>query len=278
EKGYGVSWLSRSASRKTSFRVFHWDPGKGTIEKGAVEKVRHIINLSGTNLGEKRWTEERKKKIVDSRVKGANLLFNELKRKPHQVKSYISASGISYYGNMEDEWLNEEFPPANDFLGRCVRDWEKAARQMMLLNIRTVRIRTGLVLSDKGGALPKIAAPVRAGFGAALGSGRQWVSWIHLDDICRLYIRALENNSMEGAYNGAAPHPVTNTQLTAELARALGKPLWLPNVPAFALKAVFGEMSRTVLDSTRASANKILKTGFRFSFEEIRPALEEIYG
>lgn len=278
EKGYGVSWLSRSGDIKSSFRVYHWDTEKGTIERGAVEQAQHIINLAGTNVGRKRWTEDRKKKIVDSRVKSGNLLFNALKDRANQVKSYISASGATCYGNTGNEWMTEEVPPAGDFLGSCCRLWENTARQMEELGIRTVMLRTGMVLSDKGGALPRIAAPARLGFGAPLGNGEQWVSWIHIEDIARLYIHALENVSMNGAYNAVAPQPVTNKELSAEVSYALNKPFWLPNVPAFALKLVYGELSHSVLDSTRCSAARVLGTGFRFSFGKIRTALGEIYG
>ncbi|QEC52266.1 hypothetical protein EDD80_106132 [Anseongella ginsenosidimutans] len=276
ERDYCVSWLSRSTENKTSFRVYHWDTVKGVIENGAVEQADHIINLAGANLNT-RWTEERKKIIVDSRVNSANLIFKTLKECPNEVKTYISASGISYYGNMGSEWMTEDFPAANDFLGTCCRLWEKAACQMESLDIRTIRIRTGMVLSDKGGALPKLAGPVKAGIGAALGNGQQWVSWIHIDDICKIYIHALENQDMHGAYNAATPNPVSNKGLIKEIARTLNKPLWLPNVPALALRAVFGEMSSVVLDSTRVSAERVLDSSFRFRFPELPAALRQIY-
>lgn len=276
ERDYEVAWLSRSRDNKTSFRVYHWDTEKGTIEKGAVETAQHIINLAGANLNA-RWTDQRRKLIVDSRVKSTELLFQALKERPHAVKSYCSASGVSYYGNMGDEWMTESFPPADDFLGTCCRLWEEAACRMETLGIRTTRVRTGMVLSDNGGALPKLAAPVKMGIGAALGSGRQWVSWVHIDDICRIYQHALENGHVHGAYNAATPHPVRNRALIKEIARALKKPLWLPNVPAFALRAVFGEMSSVILDSTRASADRILDSGFRFNFPQPGEALRDLY-
>lgn len=277
ERGYCVSWLSRSREHKTSFRVYHWDTANGTIESGATEQAQHIINLAGASVNS-RWTDERKKLIIDSRVNSANLIFETLRDQPNSIESYTSASGISYYGDMGDEWMTESFPPADDFLGTCCRLWEKAACRMESLDIRTTRIRTGMVLSDNGGALPTLARPVKAGIGAALGNGQQWVSWIHIDDLCRMYIYAIEQANVQGAYNGVTPCPASNKELITEIARALKKPLWLPNVPAFALRAVLGEMSSTVLHSTRASAKRILNASFDFSFPELPAALREIYG
>src|SRR3546814_606621 len=196
----------------------------------------------------------------------------------HDVRAYISASGISYYGNSEEEWMTEEVPPANDFLATCCQRWEEAALEIATLGIRTVCVRTGMVFSDQGGALPVLAAPVKAGIGAALGNGQQWVSWIHIDDICRIYLHALENETMQGPFNGVAPQPIRNQSLIKGIARALHKPLWLPNVPAFALRLVFGEMSSTILHSTRVSSKRIQDASFRFNFPTPDSALAEIYG
>jgi len=276
ERDYCVSWLSRSNWHKTSFCVFHWDPVKGTIEKSAIEQADHVINLTGANLNA-RWTPERKKLIVDSRVKSTDLLFKTIRETQNKVQTYLSASGTSYYGNRGDEWLTEDSPAADDFLGTCCQRWEKAACQMESLGVRTVRIRTGMVLSSNGGALPVLARPVKAGVGAALGSGKQWVSWIHIDDLCRLYIHALENKDLEGAFNGVTPQPVRHKHLIKEIAKTLHKPLWLPHVPAFALRAVLGEMSSVVLDSTRVSPKHTLESSFRFQFAELPSALAEIY-
>lgn len=277
ERGYEVAWLSRSRDAKTSFRVYHWDTETGTIEKGALSQAQYIINLAGANING-RWTDRRRKLIVDSRVNSTNLLFQALREEPgHDVRAYISASGTSYYGNTGEELVDEEMPPADDFLANCCRLWENAARQFETRGIRTASIRTGMVLSDKGGALPVLAAPVRAGVGAALGNGRQWVSWIHIDDICRLYLHALENEQVRGAYNGVAPQPVRNKELINGIAQAVHKPLWLPNVPAFALRLILGEMSSTVLYSSRVSASRIQDTSFRFSFPSLKGALQEIY-
>lgn len=277
ERDYCVSWLSRSRQHKSSFPVYHWDPGQGTMEGSAIEQADYVINLSGANLNS-RWTASRKKLILESRVKSTDLLFKALKERPNKVQTYLSASGISYYGDTGEEWMTEEFPAADNFLGTVCRLWEDSACQMESLGIRTVRIRTGMVLSASGGALPVLARPVKAGFGAALGSGKQWVSWIHLDDLCRLYIHAIEKPDINGAYNGVAPEPVRHQELIRSIAHTLRKPLWLPNVPAFALRAALGEMSSVVLDSTRVSARRTLASSFRFQLPELLPALERESG
>lgn len=277
EKGYCVSWFSRSTGIKASFRVYHWDPGNGIIQReGLVEGV-HIVNLAGENIGSGRWTEDKKKRLTGSRIEGANLFFQTLKDLPGKAKSYVSPSSVGYYGNRNGEVLTERSAPSEDFLGRLSRQWEAAARQMEELGIRTVCIRTGMVLSPAGGALPKLAAVAKRGLGAAFGSGEQWVSWIHLDDICRLYIAAIGDENMRGIYNGVAPDPVSNRELVTEIARVFGKRRWLPNIPAFALELALGEMHHTLTDSARVSAAKVLDAGFRFDFPKLRPALEELY-
>lgn len=275
ERDYVVSWLSRSAEHKTSFRVYHWEPGEGIIEKGAIEQADHIINLAGAPIMH-RWTPSYKQQIIKSRVDSAKLLAETLRERPNKVKTYLSASATGYYGHRAEEWATETTSSASDFLGTCCRLWEQAASRIGKPGIRTAILRTGMVLSDKGGALPILMRPVKAGLGAAFGNGRQWISWIHIDDICRLYIHLLEKTELHGVFNGVSPNPVRNKALIKEIATAAGKPLWLPNLPAFALKIAIGKRSNSLLHSTRVSAGRVTESGFRFGFPDLPAALGQL--
>ncbi|WP_242922968.1 TIGR01777 family oxidoreductase [Pontibacter liquoris] len=275
--GYEVAHLSRDPEKLPSYKTFKWDPQNGYIDANAISYADYIVNLAGANVGSDKWTDERKKKILSSRVDSANLIYRSLQENEHHVKGYITPSAIGIYGNSGEQLMSEESTYASDFLAEVCKAWEAAAWQMKELNIRTVILRLGLVLSNKGGALPQIARPIKLGAGAPLGSGKQYMSWIHIDDACRIFIRAIEDPQMEGVYNAVAPHPVTNKEFTTELAEALKRPLVLPKVPAFALNLVLGEMSEVVLTGQRVSANKIMQTGFTFEYNYLEEALESFY-
>lgn len=276
-KGYNVSHLSRGEGKDNRVQTYRWDVNKGIIDEACIDGVDTIIHLAGAGIADERWTEERKKIIIESRTKSIALVYDLLKRKSNKVRFVISASGIGYYSDRGDELLTEENPPANDFLGRCCVLWEQAVDEGEKLGLRVAKFRTGVVLDKQAGALPKLSAPVKFGFGAALGSGRQWMPWIHWQDVAYMYLFAIEQE-LSGVYNMAAPNPITNKQLTQAVAKQLNKPLWLPNVPAFALKLALGEMSTLVLGSTKASADKIEQAGFHFKFDSIDKALTDIYG
>lgn len=276
-KGYNVSHLSRGKGKDNRVQTYRWDVNKGVIDEACIDGVDTIIHLAGAGIADERWTDERKKIIIESRTKSIALVYDLLKRKSNKVRFVISASGIGYYSNRGDELLTEENPPANDFLGRCCVLWEQAVDEGEKLGLRVAKFRTGVVLDKHAGALPKLSAPVKLGFGAALGSGRQWMPWIHWQDVAGMYLFAIEQE-LSGVYNMAAPNPITNKQLTQAVAKQLNKPLWLPNVPAFALKLALGEMSTLVLGSTQASADKIEQAGFHFKFDSIDKALTDIYG
>jgi uncharacterized protein len=276
-KGYTVAHLSRGEVKDKRVQTYHWDVNKGVIDENSVEGVDTIIHLAGAGIADERWTDQRKKVIIESRTKSIALVYDLLKRKSNKVRMVISASGIGYYSDRGDELLTEDNPPADDFLGQCCVLWEQAVDKGAELGLRIAKFRTGVVLDKHAGALPKLAAPVKFGFGAALGSGRQWMPWIHWQDVAAMYLFAIEQE-VSGVYNMAAPNPVTNAQLTKAVAKHLSKPLWLPNVPAFALKLALGEMSTLVLGSTKASADKIEQAGFHFKFDSIDKALTDIYG
>jgi uncharacterized protein len=205
DQGYEVAHLSRNPDKVSSYKTFKWDVEKGYIDESAIGYADYIINLAGASVAEDKWTEERKKVIMNSRVKSTNLLHEYLGRVTHHVKGFISASAVGIYGNSGDHLVSEESIYADDFLAEVCKAWEDAVWQMRDLDLRTVIFRLGIVLSNKGGALPQIARPVKMMAGAPLGSGKQYMSWIHIDDVCRLFIKAIEDVQFEGVYNAVAP-------------------------------------------------------------------------
>ncbi len=243
-KGYRVTLLSRTPKAHAEFTTYGWNHDTGFLDTCAITEADYIIHLAGANLGEKRWTPKRQQEIVDSRVRSGELLYHALKTEPHHVKAFISASAIGYYGAQTTETIfTETDSPATDFLGTTCQKWEQVGEQIATLGIRTVLLRTGVVLAPNEGALAKLRIPVALGFGSALGSGNQYVPWIHHDDICGMYLKALEDATMHGAYNAVAPTHTTNYELTKTLANVLHKPFWFPRVPAFALRLLLGDIN-----------------------------------
>ena len=281
DAGYEVALLSREPAKSSHYHGFRWDPAAGTIDEAAVPYADYIVNLAGASVSGGKWTDERKLDIMGSRLGGLALLHRELARPGHHVRAVISASAIGVYGDTGATLLTEDSPPGlptHDFLADVAHQWELAAAPIAALGIRTVVPRIGIVLSTEGGALPQIAKPVKLGAGAALGSGKQYMSWIHLDDLCRLFMAMLDDVQWQGVYNAVAPHPVSNAEFTKELAQVLHRPLLLPKVPAFGLKLAMGEMSEIVLASQNVSAAKVLARGFEFEFPELHGALVALYG
>lgn len=275
--GYSVSHLSRKQGADARVKTYLWDIHKGIIDDNCIDGVDTIIHLAGSGIADGRWTDERKKEIVESRTKSIGLIYDLLKRKPHQVKSVISASGTGYYSDRGDELMHEDDAPAHDFLGTCCVEWENVVDEGEKLGLRIVKYRTGVVLDKDGGALPQLALPIKFAAGSPLGDGKQWMSWIHHEDVVDMYLHGIEHTELKGAYNMVAPNPVTNAQLTKAVAKQLNRPVWLPNVPAFVLKLLFGEMSTLVLGSTKVSSQKIQDAEFKFKYPEVTAALKEIY-
>ncbi|MGH1385741.1 TIGR01777 family oxidoreductase [Kordia sp.] len=255
---------------------FYWNPAKGEIDEACFEGVEAIVNLSGANIA-KRWTETYKQEIVSSRVDTANVLFKSLRNaKTHTIKHYISASGIAIYpSSLTENYAEDTTNESKDFLGNVVKQWELHANQFKSLEIPVTILRTGLVLSKNGGALEEMVKPIKYGVGAAIGSGKQWQSWIHINDIARMYLYVLTQNHT-GIFNGVGPNPTTNKLLTKEIASVLKKPFFLPNVPQFMMKLILGEMSTLLFSSQQVSAKKIETTGFKFNFPDLTPALENL--
>ncbi|MDP9959935.1 TIGR01777 family oxidoreductase [Chryseobacterium lathyri] len=276
ENEYTVRFLTR---KKKHDNEFEWNIKDGTMDESALENVSHIIHLAGANISEKRWTKERKHELISSRVDSAGLLLKTVKKKKIKLKSFISASGINYYGTVTTEKVyTEKDPPGNDFLSEVVILWERSADDFKEQNLveRVVKIRTAVVLSKEDGALKKMVPTIKYGIGSALGSGKQYMPWIHIDDICSIYVAALRNSDMDGAYNAVSPQHTTNENLTKKIAKVLKKPLFMPNVPAFVLKLMFGELAGALLEGSRASAQKIQDTGFQFKFPDLKGALENL--
>jgi len=276
-KGYRVYLLSRRELILDEIPTYLWDVEKGAIDEEAIKTADYIINLSGANIGEKRWSAKRKKEILNSRVDSNKLLFEKVKELNKDLDAFITSSAVGYYGmKTSDKIFTEEDDSAEDFLGNVCSEWEKASDSFEKLGIRTVQIRTGVVLNNGPGALSKMMLPINMYIGSPLGSGEQYVPWIHIEDLCNIYIKAIEEKSISGAYNAVAPEYITNSDFTKILAQQLNKPLLLPNIPSFILKLLLGEMSGLALEGSRVSSGKLTKSGFQFLFRNIESALNDI--
>lgn len=277
EQGYEVAILSRSKSNSAYAFSSFWNPDQNEIQKEVINSCDYIINLAGANIGAKRWTSKRKQEILESRINPTKLIFNNLEQN-HKLSAYITASAIGYYGAITSSNIFQESDtPANDFLGQTCKEWEKAADIFTRAGIRTVKIRTGIVLSKEGGALAKLNIPIRLGFASAIGHGKQYMPWIHMEDLCNIYIQAIKANEMAGPYNAVAPEHITNKEFTRKATRALHKPFWFPNIPAFVLKLGFGQLSSMLLSGSRVSSERLLAAGYSFQFPDIDSAFENLY-
>ena len=276
-QGHEVGLLSRSEKNDGTFKTYKWNIKDNYLDPEALESCDYIIHLAGAGIADRAWTAGRKKEIIESRVLSTDLLYNQVKKHKTPLKAFISASAVGYYGQVtSNKNFTEKDKSANDFVGKTCFLWEQAAEQFENLGIRTVRLRIGVVLMEKGGALEKMVQPIRMGFGSPLGSGKQYIPWIHVDDLIGMFYKALTSDDMSGAYNAVAPEPASNAEFTRILARALNKKLWLPNVPAFVLKALLGERASLVLKGSRVSSKKIESTGFKFKYPSLEPALENL--
>lgn len=275
-QGYNIMHLSRSA-RNGAVKTFVWDVAKQYIDPAALASVGTIVHLAGAGVAEKRWTADRKREILESRTQSTRLLYNALKNGNHNVDTFVSASAIGYYGFEDnDTLLTEEHPAGKDFLADVTRQWEAEVDKIASLGIRVVKIRIGIVLSNRGGALMEMAKTVRWGIGSPLGSGDQHVSWIHIDDLCAMFVRAIEDPVIEGPHNGTGPYAVTNRELTRVIARVLKRPMFMPAVPVFVLRLVLGEMADIVLRGSRVSSGKMQDAGFVFSFDTVEKAVANL--
>lgn len=277
EKGFSISILSRTEKQNTAdISYYQWNVDKSYIDENAVLNADYIIHLAGEGIADKPWTKKRKIALAASREKSAELIYDALKKNSKKPEAFISASGIGIYGAVNSSIIcNEDTPPDNDFLGTVCQKWENATDCFEQFGIRTVKIRTGLVLGKDGGFLEKLKPVFKYRLGAVLGSGRQYMPWIHIDDLCAIYLEALQNTKISGPYNAAVNDRTTNTLFSKRLAKVYGYSLWLPNVPAFLLKILLGEMAQIILTGQRVSSDKIESTGFKFNFSKLETALRD---
>ena len=272
-RGYEVRILSRSNNPKNSYKTFLWNISEKTINDSAFEDLNHIIHLAGAGIADKRWSEKRKKEIIASRVASTNLLYNTVKRLKTPLDSFISASATGYYGAITSETIFEEKDkPAKDFLGKVCSLWEDSIFQFNEIKIRTVALRTGIVLSKDGGALKKMKTPIIT----SLGNGKQYMPWIHIDDLCELYIKAIEDQEFKGAFNAVSSEHISNLSFSKKVSKIFNYPFLAVGTPSFILQIVFGEMSTIILNGSRISANKIKQAGFKFKFENLEKALKNL--
>jgi len=277
KQGHRVSHLSRQPGPLSGVTTYGWDIAKGQIDEHCLAGVDTIIHLAGADIASDPWTPERKTELIRSRVDSIRLLYQLMRQKPHSVHTIISASGIVYYGHRGDEVLTEQSAPATDFLASCTSQWEAAVDEGQALGLRVVKFRTGVVLTKDSGALPALARPVQSGYGAPIGTGHQWVSWIHLQDVVGLYLLAVTNVSLAGVFNQTAPEPVTNRQLVEAIAQQFNKSLWMPATPRFLIKLMMGERSSFVLSSIKAKPCSSLQQQYTYRYPTIQQALNGIY-
>jgi len=277
ENGFSVSILSRSDKQNTAdVSYYKWDTTTHFIDKEAVIKADYILHLAGENIAEKPWTDKRKKEILQSREQSIQLIHDVLKSNNKILDAFVSASGVGIYGAINgQEICTENTPAENDFLGSTCQKWEAAADTIADFGIRVVKIRTGLVLGKGDGFLKKLAPIFKMRMGSALGSGKQYMPWIHVNDLCAIYLEAIKNSVMIGPYNAAIFDNTTNAVFSKTLAKVYGYSIWLPNVPAFLIKMALGEMSQIILKGRRVSPQKIINTGFGFHFTNLEEALKD---
>ena len=272
--GYEAVRLVRHAP--TGASEIEWSPERYSIALARLEDLEAVVHLAGESIAEGRWTEEKKRRIRESRVKGTRLLSDSLANVKHPPKSFLCASAIGYYGNRGDEILTESSPPGDDFLASVCVEWEKATKEAVQKGIRTVNLRFGVILDSKGGALAKMLPPFRMGVGGKIGPGRQWMSWIALADVVGAIKHALTNETLSGPVIVVAPNPVRNAEFTETLGKAVSRPTLFP-IPAFGARLAFGEMADALLlSSQRVEPERLKKAGYQFRHSELKGALRHV--
>lgn len=278
QKGYNVIHLSRKENLDSTFPAYKWDIDKGEIDNRALEQADYIVHLAGAGVADKPWTKKRKQIIIDSRVKTGALLQQKLKEVGKRPKAVICASASGFYGDRGGQLLDESASKGKGFLAEVVEKWEAANDGFSEVSDRIAQLRIGIVLSTKGGALEKMLPTYKARIGTYFGSGEQYYSWIHIDDLCEMFAFAIKNEEVEGTYNAVAPNPVTNKRLAEAIGEGMGKSAVLMPAPAFAMRLAMGEMSSIVLEGVRLCSNKIENAGFDFTFVNVSSALRDLIG
>ena len=277
-KGIAVNYLTTSKnkiSNEDNYKGFYWNINTKEIDADCIKDVDAIIHLVGASIS-KRWTEKQKQAILDSRIQTTALLHETLKNNTNTVSQIIAASAIGFYPDSLTNYYKETDAEVNSsFLGEVVQKWETAEDTFKSLNIKLSKVRIGIVFSSQGGAFPQLSKPIKYGVGAAMGTGKQWMSWIHIDDLTNIFMFILEHK-LEGIYNGVAPNPATNTEVTKAIAKQVKRPLFLPNIPKFVMALVLGDMHAILFESQRVSAQKIEAKGFNFKYHTLNKALTEL--
>jgi hypothetical protein len=278
DQNIAVNYLSTSKSKlenKSNYKGFYWNPSSGEIDVNCFKDVDLIINLAGASIAQ-RWTKSYKEEILKSRVEALQLLYKTIETENISIKHLVSASAIGIYPDSLTHYYEEDFNDFDDgFLASVVSSWEREANHFKSLNIKVSKIRIGIVLSKKGGALPKLAKPIQWFVGSALGSGNQWQSWIHIEDLAAIFMYVV-NHTLEGTFNAVAPNAVPQKEMVKSIGKIVKRPILLPAVPSFVLKMVLGDMSALVLESQRVSSNKIEGLGYSFKYYQLKPALDDL--
>ncbi len=278
DQNIAVNYLSTSKSKlenKSNYKGFYWNPSSGEIDVNCFKGIDVIINLAGASIAQ-RWTKSYKEEILKSRVEALQLLYKTIETENLSIKHLVSASAIGIYPDSLTHYYEEDFNDFDDgFLASVVSSWEREANHFKSLNIKVSKIRIGIVLSNKGGALPKLAKPIQWFVGSALGSGNQWQSWIHIEDLAAIFMYVV-NHTLEGAFNAVAPNAVPQKEVVKSIGKVVKRPILLPAVPSFVLKLVLGDMSALVLESQRVSSNKIEGLGYSFKYYQLKPALDDL--
>ena len=276
KRGHVVHYLTTNKNKiKTTsiLKGFYWNPKNQEVDTNCINGIEAIINLAGASVS-KRWTSIHKKEIEDSRIDSVRLLHKLLSENEHQVQYFTSASAMGIYPSSYTNEYVESFDEINlTFLGNVVHQWEKEIDKIQDLDIDVSKLRIGIVLSNKGGALQEMIKPIKLGLGAAIGNGQQQQSWIHIEDLAEMFLYAIEKK-LSGTYNAVSSNPTTNMEMTKAIARRLKKTLWLPNIPSFVMKLILGEMSAIVLESQNLKNTKILNQGFTFKYDNLEKALD----
>lgn len=276
EKGYSIHVLSRKPSANSTENIcfFRWDIERQYIDKKAFEGVEILINLTGANIGEKRWTEQRKKEIIDSRINSIDVLYQYISENKFNINTFISSSAVGFYGAVTtDKTFVETSENGNDFLASVCQKWEDAALKFNDLGIRTIILRKGVILGKEGGMVKKLSPLAKLGINVSLGSGKQYLPWIDIRDLVRLYDFILSNTQLKGIFNAVATEQITMSDLSKALLQAFGKKSFLPNAPAFVIRLLFGEMAVMLLEGSKVSNEKLKTTGFIFEFDTIGKSL-----
>ncbi len=275
QAGHTVRHLSRDPAGAV-VPTFKWDVKQGYLDRSALKGVRHVVHLAGAGIADKRWSRGRIDQLIESRAGSSHLLLQHVLEAGTSLTSFVTAAGIGYYGAVtSDLYFKEDETPGTDTIAHISERWEAATDEWLAI-CRVVKLRTAVVLAAEGGALPRLSKPVRYGVGAALGTGRQWMPWIHIHDLVRIYEQAMFDPAMKGEYNVAAPDQVTNRQFMRTVAQVLRRPFLLPPVPAILLRLALGELSSVLLQGSRVSIDRLVSTGFRFEHPELPSALKEL--